>query len=246
MTLKKLSLITISLFTIYMTFCACNNQDNSPKFDDPNMLSYEINLQKDDIHFFLKDEHGHLFSSLGNLKTWLEKNGKQLIFAMNGGMFSPTFEPVGLYIENGKILSKIDTQETGYGNFYLQPNGIFYITTKNKAIICKTTDFVASENIKYATQSGSMLLIEGKIHPKFNATSNNVNIRNAVGILPNGNLLFAMSKNKTTFYDVADFFLKKGCINALYLDGFVSKTYLPSQNWMEEDGNFGVIIAQIK
>ena len=91
-----------------------------------------------------------------------------------------------------------------------------------------------------------MLLIDGNIHSKFRKGSSNLNIRNGVGILPNGNILFAMSKEEINFYDLATFFKQKGCKNALYLDGFVSKVYLPSQNWQQTDGIFGVIIAETK
>jgi len=82
------------------------------------------------------------------------------------------------------------------------------------------------------------------MHPKFNMGSTNVNIRNGVGVLPDGSLLFAMSKEKINFYDFALYFKQNGCENALYLDGFVSKTYLPSQGWEQLDGNFGVIIGE--
>ncbi len=34
-----------------------------------------------------------------------------------------------------------------------------------------------------------------------------------------------------------------GCINALYLDGFVSRMYLPEEKWMQTDGDFGVLIG---
>jgi uncharacterized protein YigE (DUF2233 family) len=53
-----------------------------------------------------------------------------------------------------------------------------------------------------------------------------------------------MSKDSITLYDFADFFKGVGCKNALYLDGFVSRTYLPKKNWEQLDGNFGVIIAE--
>lgn len=39
---------------------------------------------------------------------------------------------------------------------------------------------------------------------------------------------------------------KQGCKNALYLDGFVSGAYAPSYNWLQTDGNFGVMIGVIK
>lgn len=91
-----------------------------------------------------------------------------------------------------------------------------------------------------------MLLINGTIHPKFNEPSENIQIRNGVGILPNGNLLFAMSKEKINFYHFANFFKNNNCENALYLDGFVSKTYLPSKDWLQTDGKYGIIIAEIE
>ncbi len=33
------------------------------------------------------------------------------------------------------------------------------------------------------------------------------------------------------------------CRNALYLDGLVSRTYLPAQRWIQTDGDFGVMIG---
>ena len=55
-----------------------------------------------------------------------------------------------------------------------------------------------------------------------------------------------MSKQEVSFYDFAKYFKKIGCENALYLDGFVSRTYLPEKNWIQTDGNFGVIIGVAK
>jgi uncharacterized protein YigE (DUF2233 family) len=91
-----------------------------------------------------------------------------------------------------------------------------------------------------------MLLVNGVIHKSFNENSKNLNIRNGVGILPNNTILFAMSKKEINFYDFAKFFKDKGCKNALYLDGFVSRTYCPEQKWMQNDGDFGVIIGVTK
>ena len=55
-----------------------------------------------------------------------------------------------------------------------------------------------------------------------------------------------MSKEKINFYDFAHYFKSLGCKNALYLDGFVSKTYLPEKGAMDLGGNFGVIIGETK
>lgn len=161
---------------------------------------------------------------------------------MNGGMYKPDKSPQGLYIENKKILSPPDTA-TGNGNFYLKPNGVFYITSENIPGICITEKFIENGNIKYATQSGPMLVIDGQIHTAFTEGSLNSNIRNGVGILPDNKIVFVMSKKPISFYDFASYFKTLGCNNALYLDGLVSRTYLPEQNWIQTDGNLGVLIG---
>ena len=48
------------------------------------------------------------------------------------------------------------------------------------------------------------------------------------------------------FHDFANYFKSLGCENALYLDGFVSKTYLPSEGYNTLNGNFGIIIGEIE
>ncbi|UOB16761.1 phosphodiester glycosidase family protein [Abyssalbus ytuae] len=216
------------------------------RFQDEDILSYTVDLSKQNLKFFWKDGDGDIYKSFDKLKKDIETNGKTLVFAMNGGMYTKHNNPQGLYIENGKILSPLDTIQKGYGNFYLQPNGVFYILKNSQAFVRSTTDFKLSENINYATQSGPMLLIGGKIHPVFKKGSDNLNIRNGVGILPDGRILFAMSEKEINLYDFASYFKRKGCENALYLDGFVSKTYLPEKNWKQLGGHFGVIIAEIK
>lgn len=161
---------------------------------------------------------------------------------MNGGMYMEDFSPLGLYIENQKTYRALN-KKSGKGNFYMQPNGVFYITTKKEAGVCTSSEFEKKQNVSYATQSGPMLLVNGVVHSAFTKGSSNLNIRNGVGILPEGKIIFAMSKVPVNFYDFAEFFKDQGCKNALILDGFVSRTYLPSKNWIQTDGNFGVMIG---
>jgi uncharacterized protein YigE (DUF2233 family) len=89
-------------------------------------------------------------------------------------------------------------------------------------------------------------VIDGKLHPAFKEGSTNLNIRNGVGILPNGNVLLAISDKEINFYDFAMFFKNAGCKNALYLDGFVSRAYIPSKKRYDLDGNFGPMIAVVE
>ncbi|HMC87555.1 MAG TPA: phosphodiester glycosidase family protein [Chitinophagaceae bacterium] len=215
------------------------------KIDDDRFVSYIVDTKNQNVELFWKDDKNEFFRSIQNLKYWLIKNKRKLLFATNGGMYKADNTPQGLYIENQKILFPADTS-TGAGNFYLKPNGVFYITTDNAPFICNTTQFSGNIKIKYATQSGPMLVIDGQIHPAFKARSSNLNIRNGVGILPDNKIIFAMSKKEMNFFDFANYFKSLGCKNALYLDGLVSRTYLPAKQWIQTDGNFGVIIGVTK
>jgi uncharacterized protein YigE (DUF2233 family) len=219
------------------------------KTDDPRFISYIVNPKNINLDFYWKNDKGEQFKNAANLSLWLKKQKRELVFAVNGGMYKKDNSPQGLYIENKIQKTKIDTKidnGNGTGNFYLKPNGVFYITTDKKPSICLTEKFVNNGKVKYATQSGPMLVIEGKIHSSFKENSTNLNIRNGVGILPNNEVIFAMSKKEINFYDFADYLKKLGCKNALYLDGFVSRTYLPEKNWVQTDGDFGVIIGVTK
>lgn len=197
------------------------------------------------IKFYWKDDKQQIFGNIQNLKSFIESKNQELKFAMNGGMYMKDHSPQGLYIENNVTLMPLDTL-SGTGNFYLKPNGVFYLTKDNRAVVCETTKFTDNGQINFATQSGPLLLIDGEIHPAFKKGSKNLNIRNGVGILPNNKVVFAISKEEVNFYDFAVYFKDMQCKNALYLDGFVSRAYLPEANWKQLDGDFGVIIGVSK
>jgi len=99
--------------------------------------------------------------SIAWLKNKVEASNLKLLFAMKGGMFEPDNSPKGLYIENYRQLKSMDTL-AGPGNFYLSPNGIFYLNQNNQAGIVETKKFRQLPEIKYATQSGPMLLVNRK------------------------------------------------------------------------------------
>ena len=205
-------------------------------------ISYRVDGRRQELRFYWQDEQGQPFRSILSLKTWLGGHRQRLVFATNAGMFRLGNVPLGLFIQDGKIITPLDTA-TGRGNFYLKPNGVFYTTTDGQAQVCATEQFRYSRRIRYATQSGPMLVINGKLHPAFRQGSTNLNIRNGVGILPGGQVLFAMSRQKVSLYEFASYCQRQGCRNALYLDGYVSRTYLPEQGWTQTDGDFGVMIG---
>lgn len=248
--MKKL----LSILPLLITFSACDNSTQKEVTKSPRS---EIAIRDDTVSFvtfecspsvvqmFWKADDGNILKNFDTLDTWLRmKQGKQLIFAMNGGMFMEDNSPLGLYIENGRTLRKLNTRN-GSGNFYMRPNAVFFITKNGKAGIASRETFIAKD-VSFATQSGPMVLIGGSINQGFTKGSTNLNIRNGVGILPNGNCLFVMSKGLVNFYDLARFFKDQGCENALYLDGAISRTYLPEKGFEHKGGNFGVMIGVLK
>lgn len=210
--------------------------------EDTQYVIYRANLRRQSLRLYWQDGQGRRYGSLGKLRNALAAQGETLVFAANGGMFNAAFAPQGLFIQEGRQLAAPDTA-AGRGNFYLRPNGVFYLTAAGAAGICPTAAFPAVGRVRYATQSGPMLVINGLIHPAFRPGSANVQVRNGVGLLPDGRVLLAMSKAKVSLYDFADYFRRAGCRNALYLDGFVSRTYAPAAGCLQTDGDFGVIIG---
>jgi uncharacterized protein YigE (DUF2233 family) len=219
------------------------SQNGLAQEKDSLFLSYIS--EPSSINLYWKDSNGKIIGSIQNLKTYVEIGKKELKFAMNGGMYKKDQSPQGLYVQNNILLSPLDTL-SGSGNFYLKPNGVFYLTKDNQASICQTKEFVDNGQIKFATQSGPILLINGTTNPAFKKGSKNLNIRNGVGVLPDNKVVFAMSKHEVNFYDFAEFFKKMNCKYALYLDGFISRAYLPEANWKQLDGHFGVMIGVVK
>ena len=213
-------------------------------------IGYEANPDSGQIRMYWKDDAGNVLGSLGNVQQYAAKQGFNLLYACNGGMYMQNQAPLGYYIEDGKTLQKINTK-TGSGNFYLKPKGIFYIDEHNFPHIqsietAADRALLQSKKIMYLTQSGPMLVHKNTINTIFTQGSSNINVRNGVGILPNGHAYFAMSTYPVSFYDFAKHFKDKGCKEALYFDGFVSRSFCPQQNYRQMDGNFGVIIAIVK
>ena len=228
---------TFFMLLTLLVFCAGSVSTHST---DARFVMFATDPSE--IKLYWKDDKGQRIGSIQNLKTVAESKQQELVFAMNGGMYTKDHSPQGLYIEKGITHASLDTS-AGSGNFYLKPNGVFYLTKEYKAVVCQTQQLTGKGQIEYATQSGPMLVMDGQIHPAFKKGSANVNIRNGVGILPGNKVVFAMSKQEINLYDFAEFFQGIGCTNALYLDGFVSRTYLPQENWKQLDGNFGVLIG---
>ena len=208
---------------------------------------YSVNPSERKLRFVWKDTNGRNYSNFGNIKSYLAGKKNRLVFATNGGIFTSNHAPLGLYIENRIELQTLNIGN-GRGNFYLKPNGIFYVT-ETKFGIVNTIQYnqVAAQTVLYATQSGPLLLINGRTNPNFKKYSRNFYIRSGVGIDQSGNAIFAISNTAINFYTFSLLFKEKlQCVNALYLDGAISKMYLPQIGRNELGGDFAVIIVGVE
>ncbi len=184
-----------------------------------------IDLRRYEIRLFWKGPNDEAFGSFERLRATPE--GAKLVFAMNAGMYHDDLSPVGLYVENGRELKKANTAN-GPGNFHLKPNGVFFVSGRTAGVL-ETGRFLKERpRADYATQSGPMLVINGRIHPKISDNGISRKIRNGVGVRGKTTVLFAISEQPVTFGEFARLFRDElGCSNALFLDGSISSLYAP-------------------
>lgn len=200
------------------------------KLETLNEVTYRYMIvEPETLRIVRVNDQGKVINTFRELRESYDRLGVKYIAAMNGGIFEPGKIPTGLLIQDKKELSPLNLKK-GAGNFFLKPNGVFYLTQGKAGVIdssaYKETAEKAGEVI-YATQSGPLLLSDGKIHPKFKQGSDSQKLRNGVGILDDGRVILAISNRDSmrqpNLHAFASFFLSKGCKNALYLDGTISE-----------------------
>ncbi|MEL6344940.1 MAG: phosphodiester glycosidase family protein [Myxococcota bacterium] len=170
--------------------------------------------QTDNVHS-LADAHRHL-----------TEKGRTPLLLTNAGIFHDINRPVGLQIEDGRTVSALN-RDDGQGNFFLKPNGVFFISNTGARTV--TTDEWAQTppaDVKLATQSGPMLLIDGQVHPRFRPNASSKKIRSGVCASDPNTVHLFISTVPVRFYDTAVYardVLK--CRDALYLDGTISRMW---------------------
>ena len=205
-----------------------------------------VNVRTERIELFLRDDAGQSFKSFEAIDGYLAKRGEKLAFAMNAGMFHRDLSPVGLFVANGKQVTPLNTN-SGYGNFFMKPNGVFVILEDGARVI-ETSEYpTVKGRVILATQSGPLLVSSGRIHPQFNTNSTSRVIRNGVGVSGAGEVIFAISEEPVSLYEFASRFRDVlGCANALYLDGVVSSMHAPSLKRSDKKTELGPMIGVVE
>jgi uncharacterized protein YigE (DUF2233 family) len=166
-----------------------------------------------------------------------------IAFAVNGGMYGDDLKPIGYYVEKRQRLAELNRGE-GEGNFYMKPNGVFFGTGGTWRVLGSNTFFnTVGDRPEFGTQSGPLLLDNGKLHPDIQGDGPSKAIRNAVGVDAQGRAHFVISETPISFGKLARYLrdeMKVG--NAVYLDGQVSSMWDPAKGRIDK-GRVGPIIV---
>lgn len=202
-----------------------------------------LDLTRQSARLYFKDQSGRPFGSLSSINERAHAQPGKMLFAMNAGMYHPDLSPVGLYIESGAEMKRISLAG-GAGNFHMLPNGVFYLKGRSAGVMESRAFAKGKVAADFASQSGPMLVLNGRLHPKFSGNGTSAKIRNGVGVRSATSLVFVISDEPVTFTEFALMFrddLK--CRNALYFDGSISSLYAPSVRRADSFMPVGPIVA---
>ena len=226
----------IVLFLTASSAAAVECRDHA--YDGQNYTICKVDAAAEELRLFLNDpKTGQPLASFQNVDKELGSADLQLDFAMNAGMYHQDRRPVGHYIEDGVETAPVISSD-GPGNFGLLPNGVFCIGD-DWAKVYETFRYLGeTPDCRYATQSGPMLVIDGKLHKRFLPDSTSRYVRNGVGTSADGaEAWFAISTEPVTFHEFGRLF--RDALNvpqALYFDGNISRLYAPGIG--RHDGGF--------
>lgn len=194
-------------------------------FEDVRYVICTVETGQRDLRLFWKNADGEPYRYFSSVAGAVDAEGRKLSFAVNAGMYLPDFSPVGLYVENGQELRPANTAvgKSSNGrvpNFYKKPNGVFFIDETSAGILPTDEFLKLRPNVRFATQSGPMLVIRNELHPAFIVGSTDRTRRSGVGICGDNAVRFAISDDSVNFHDFARLFRDHlQCPNALFLDG---------------------------
>ena len=211
----------------------------------PRFTTIRVDARTERVELFLRDDTGRTFKRFDRLRAWLASRNERLLFAMNAGMFQPNLSPVGLLVQDGQQVSPLNLSD-GAGNFFLKPNGVFFISESGPRIVESTEYPALAGGVRLATQSGPLLVRNSVLHPMINAASTSRLLRNGVGI-SGDTIIFVISEQPVNFYEIATYFRDElHCPDALYLDGVVSSLYSTDLQRNDSTVDLGPIVGVVQ
>ncbi|HZZ88591.1 MAG TPA: phosphodiester glycosidase family protein [Caulobacteraceae bacterium] len=184
--------------------------------------------------------------SLRGLRVFLGADAGRVDFAMNAGMYAPDRSPLGLFVAASTTLKPLN-RASGAGNFFLTPNGVFWIGADGAAHVEATGAFAAADRRPvWATQSGPLLAQGGQLNPHITANGPSLAIRNAVGA-HGADAVFVISDDRVSFGRLARFMRDGlGCPDVLYLDGSISGLWAPGLGRLDQTHGLGTFVIVLR
>lgn len=194
-----------------------------------------------------KGPDGKPMRDFEGLGAHLGPRAARVAFAMNAGMYDEKGLPIGYYVEDGAEQAPLNRRD-GPGNFHMKPNGVLYGDARGWHV-ADTDSFAKSRpgHVRFATQSGPMLVTGGRIHPRIAPNGTSLQLRNGVGVSADGSAWFAISDEPVSFGRFARLFRDRlACPNALFLDGKVSRLWDPVAARKDSGAAIGPIVVALQ
>lgn len=249
------SALAAAMLVLLMTQPGAQAQDCAgERFEGAGYVVCTVDPAASELRLFWRNAEGAPYRSFANVAAAVGAEGRELVFAVNAGMYRPDFSPVGLHVENGAELRPAETTviegpPRQVPNFYKRPNGVFFLGDAGAGILATEAFLAARPDARFATQSGPMLVIENELHPALIPGSTDRTRRSGVGVCEGGLVRFAISEGEVNFHDFARLFRDHlACPNALFLDGGRGAgLYLPQmrRNDVSWHGGYGPIFGLV-
>ncbi|HSU14140.1 MAG TPA: phosphodiester glycosidase family protein [Longimicrobium sp.] len=187
------------------------------------------------LRLLARDAQGRPWRTIERLDAGLHARGERLQFAMNAGIYERPDSATGLLVaDGGRTYTRLNVSPgppnpCRTANFYCPPNGVFFVAG-GRAAVLSTADFArrprTAPAVEMATQSGPLLVRRGALAQAFDPHGRSRTIRNGVCVRADGTVVFAISDDGVTLYELATAFRDAlACPDALYLDGTISALY---------------------
>lgn len=212
------------------------------EFEGDRFTTCPFDARKQRISLVWQSPAGANYGDFQTLSRYLPSSA--VAYAMNAGMFDAAGAPIGLYIEDGNQLHAI-SMSSGAGNFHMKPNGVFWVDAAGDPHVSESQEYLtAGPAPALASQSGPMLVIDGKLHPAFQHDGASRYVRNGVGVTGRHSATFVISERPVSFGKLARFFRDEmNCSDALYFDGAVSSLWAPSLGRQDTGSRLGPMVV---
>lgn len=214
------------------------------EFEGSRFMVCAFDSRTEELRLASRGRDGDYLRGFDALMHHLGDDAARVRFATNAGMFDDAGAPIGLYVEDGDEQHVLRLTE-GPGNFHMKPNGVFWQAPDGALHITPSDVFAELRpRVRYATQSGPMLLINGAMHPRFALDGPSRYVRNGVGLRDAHTAYFVISSGAVSFGRFARFFRDAlGCRDALFFDGAVSSAWIPQMRRSDDVHALGPMVV---